>query len=202
MLRWVLSFLILAATARADTPFWKSKSKVYERVRVGEIMVSVKSIAGRPPFQHTLRISGGGHVRAPKTFVVSFAQDFDQVARLSGFIEKSVYHKDRGQLELDLAALGHRAHMQIAVKAILTDSPRIVFEVLRGPLEGLESQVAFSEVSARVTEVGMDGHFNYNTFPIPRLFLQFGLEVVFQKMAARLRAEVESAYKAQGDGHS
>jgi hypothetical protein len=44
----------------------------------------------------------------------------------------------------------------------------------------------------------MTGEYSYDHFPVPKFFLEFGVEVIFQKMALRLRRYVEEQYAREG----
>lgn len=180
-------------------PFWKAKQRFYSRIKDGEIIVSVQKVtpAVSSSFKNSLKILGGGWIKAPRDFVFAFARKFDQIAMLSGFVEKATYHSENATLDLVLSVFGHRADLVIGINAHEeTDPKQIEFSLLKGPLKGLRSQVSFASVEGK-TEVGMDGIYSYDEFPIPRLFLEFGLEVMFQKMAARLRTKAEAAYHSQ-----
>ena len=198
MLRGFLAFLALTAAAHAGPkPFWQAKDKVYERVKSGEIIVAVTSASPEAPLKNRLTINGGGWVRAPRDFVFEYAQDFDKLARLSGFIEKSAYDKDGGNIRLTVSALGYKAELKAKVASVRDADPkRIEFEVVEGVVKGMRNQILFvNPESPGKTEVAIQGEYRYDTFPIPKAFLEFGMEVVFQKMAARLRQQVETAYR-------
>ncbi len=72
---------------------------------------------------------------------------------------------------------------------------QIDFEVLDGALRGLRGTFNFTPLGPTKSEVGIQSTFRYDHFSAPKIFLEFGLEVVFQRMAARLRAHVEDQYK-------
>lgn len=204
MKRWVFIILALNMTAQAvepaaKLPFWKAKEKVYTRIQSGEVIVSVMSVDAVAPFAHRMTINGAGHVRAPRDFVFNYAQDFDQIARLSGYIESAKYDKEAGTIDLHIKALGFKSDVTLSVKTLKEeDPPRIDFRIIKGPLTGMENQISFAELPRTKTEVGIHGNYSYDKFPIPKMFLEFGLEVVFQRMASRLRQQAEAAYRAEG----
>lgn len=199
MLRGFLAFLAALGVAGAEAPpFWKAKEKVYSRVREGEVIVSVRSGDPVQPFKKRLTINGGGHVQAPRDFVFAYAQDFDQIARLSGFIQKAKYDAEAGTVDADIAAFGYKSSFRLKVSSDSSAEPkRIGLEMVKGPLTGLRSSVTFASLSGDKTEVGIEGDYRYDEFPIPKMFLEFGMEVVFQKMAVRLRSTAEAAHRAR-----
>ena len=191
--------IFLSVAMASSPPFWKAKDKVYERVKEGEIIVAVKAEEATST-QKRLTIAGGGQVAAPRDHVLRLARDYNQVARLSGFVEKSVYHSDTGVMDLHLSIFGHHADVKVAVESPASaEPPRLTFRILEGPMQGLRGQLDFVALGPSKTEVGIEGEYAYTRFPLPRFFLEFGLEVAFQKMAARLRQKVESSYR---DGQS
>lgn len=189
------------AATSANGPFWKTKEKIYERVENGEIIVAVKSLpvkeAGKP--KHLMTILGGGHVAAPALFVFKKALEFDQLGKVSGYIKSAKFDADSGKLDLVVGAFGFEGKMKLQMKIKPDSVPRqIDFVVIEGGMEGLAGTFTFSELDPRKTEVGIDSTFRYDKFPAPQVFLEFGLEVVFQRMAARLRGHVEEEYKKAG----
>lgn len=99
--------------------------------------------------------------------------------------------------------MGYKAELTVGLKAE-KDIRKLEFEILKGPMAGMRSRLVMTEVAATTsglnpsgvkTEVGIDGEYQYDQFPLPRFFLQFGLEVIFQKMATRMRNEAEAAFK-------
>lgn len=191
-----LLFIFLSASA-ADLPFWKAKEKVYERVKNGEIIVAVKSQSVSEPgtAKNLMTIHGGGHTGAPIDFVYAKATDFEQLGKVSGYIKSARFDADQGVLEITVAAFGFEGKMKLILQ--LHPPQRIEFLVASGSMQGMTGTILLTSLSPLKTEVGVETRFRYNDFPAPRVFLEFGLEVVFQRMAARLRAYVEEEYAKQ-----
>lgn len=191
-------FLTAQAVFGADLPFWKSKEKVYERVKGGEIIVAVKTIEGKKPdpAKYHMTVLGGGHVNAPASFVFEKALEFNELARVSGFIKSAKFDPASEILDLKVSALGFEGEMKVLIKAKPESEPRqIDFLVTKGGMQGLSGRFTFTDVGIKKSEIAIDSSFKYDKFPAPRVFLEFGLEVVFQRMAARLRAHVEQEFK-------
>ena len=195
-----ITFLVLFALNIAEAkplPFWKGKEKYYERIKEGEVLVSVRSAEPvNPEHRHSILITGGGRVKAPAIFVFDAALDFERVAKMSGYIEKAKFNVQSKVLTLDLSAYGHKGQMDFALNINRDAQPKTIgYEVIRGPMMGFRGEFSFEDIGRNVSEVGMGGEFSYKTFPIPKLFLEFGLQVVFQKMAVRLRQNVEEEFR-------
>ncbi|MGE3684581.1 MAG: SRPBCC family protein [Bdellovibrionales bacterium] len=200
MLRWLfLCLLVPAFGAESKAPFWKAKERVYSRIQNGEIIVSVKKAdkPARKEYKHTVSIAGGGHVGAPYEFVYTEAMDFQDLPRVSGYIDKVNFDSKAQRLSLDVSALGHKASLVFQLRMPSVEGRRrIEFEAVSGPMKGLSGRFDLVPLGAAKTEVGIDGAYSYDEFPIHRVFLEFGLEFIFQRMAARLRSHVESEYNA------
>jgi ribosome-associated toxin RatA of RatAB toxin-antitoxin module len=193
-----LLFVLLCICSAADAPFWKSKPKLYDRVQNGEVIVSVTSQneSKDSPHKH-LRMSGGGIVAAPCEFVFQEAQKYEEIARLSGYIQNPKYDPATHTLEFSVSAFFYTSTMKSRVDAVAEPKPaRLDSTLINGPMNGLHYQLVFADLAAKKCEVGMSGDYNYDQFPIHRIFLQFGMEAVFQNMAQRLRSHVEDSYRA------
>lgn len=202
---FLTTFLI--GPAFADTkaepapPFWKAKEKVFARVEAGEVIVAVKSAEVKEPGKpkNRMTVQGGGHVAAPAAFVFKKALEFDQLGKVSGYIKSAKYDEATKMLDLSVGALGFdgkmKLHMNIRAEAV---PKQIEFMVAGGAMQGLSGTFTFTDLGPKKSEVGIACEFNYDQFPAPKVFLEFGLEVVFQRMAARLRAYVEEEFKKGG----
>jgi hypothetical protein len=95
----------------------------------------------------------------------------------------------------------------LSARALADAEPRrLEFDVLEGRLRGLELALSLTPINAASgrpakCEVGLTGDYHYGELALPKIFVEFGMEVVLQKMAERLRHEVQSAYRAEGEKH-
>jgi hypothetical protein len=192
--------LISAAVFAGDgEPFWKSKEKTYKRVEQGEVIVVVKREDGLAlKAKNRLRIQGGGITHAPDGFVFKKAMDFDKIAKESGYISAARYDAATQKLDLDIHAFGHKATMKLKLSPHENAEPkRIAYEVLEGQLKGMTGVFTFRDLNGKKTEVGIDGDFHYDKLSLPTFFVEFGFEVVFQRMAINLRSFVEREYRKE-----
>jgi hypothetical protein len=201
MLQALVIFLSSVSAPAAEAPFWKSKEKAYERIKNGEILVAVKSGDVKEPglAKNLLIIQGGGRVGAPADFVYKKALEFDRLGKVSGYIKSAKFNPAAQTLDLVVGAFGFEGKMRMLMKMKPEADPRqIEFLVQSGSMQGLSGTFTFENIGPQKTEVGIDSRFRYDEFPAPRVFLEFGLEVVFQRMAARLRAYVEEEFNKRG----
>ncbi len=197
MLNIMLFLGAFAVLADEPVPFWKSKEKVYERIREGEVIVAVKREKGlEGKGAHRLRTNGGGHVSAPLDFVFARALEFERLAEVSGYIHINKYDAAAQKLDLEIRAFGYKARMVVKLKIEDKATPkRIGFEIVDGSMRGMTGTFDFSEISARKTEVGIVSDYHYDKLNVPTFLIEFGYEVIFQRMAINLRSHVESEYK-------
>jgi hypothetical protein len=197
MLKLITCLLTFCLTQANELPFWKAKAKIYQRIENREIIVSVHSEkAEKPQLPHDLHAAGGGQVNSPRDFLFSEAKKYGDLSHNSDYVKSSIYHPDTHILELKIEAFGHSSEMNVELKEISSDETRqILFHILSGPFKGFQGTVDFTSLKPKKSEVGFSGEYRYDEFPIPRFFLEFGMEIVLQKMAFRLRKHVEELWR-------
>jgi hypothetical protein len=180
-----------------DSPVWKN-AKYYERVQNGEVIVSVSTTAKAPELTKKWRLilQGGGELKASREFAFATAQKYEDLPRASGYIKKADYDPSSRLLAIDIEAFGYAAHQVVHVVADASGEPwKLKYKVVVGPMAGMHGAVQFYSIKAKVSDVGITGQYDYDKFPIPRMFLSFGMEAMLKFMAVRLRSFVESEFK-------
>ena len=204
MLRGFLPILMFTLPclvfAESEEPFWRRKEKLYERVKGGEVIVSVTAhdVSPQRP-KWDLIVGGGGHVNAPCALVFTEGQKYEKLAGLAGYVTKAKYDAGNEKLHITISAYGYTRDVTLAVKA--ADGREIELRMLDGPMAGFWWKLTMSEFKPAVCEVAITGDYKYDEFPIPRIFLQFGMEVVMKRSAERLRRHVHAVHsKTPGQG--
>ena len=193
----LMSCLLTIAVAQT-LPFWKSKAKVYERVQNREVIVSVTALDHTPEVpRYTLRVVGGGQSRVPCDFVFIQAENYEETARLSGYVTQAKFNPETRVMNVTVEAFFHSASMQIAVQSHPAPERKLDFTMLTGAMRGFQWALSFADLNSGICEIAIDGSYLYDQFPIPRLFLEFGMEAVFKRMAERLREQVEAHWKVE-----
>lgn len=175
--------------ARAEEPFWRAKEKVYQRIENREVIVSVSSQEA-PAGGHHLVIRGGGQVNAPCGVVAKSAQNYEPMAKASGYLDDAKFNADSSILEGHIRAYGLKSKLEMKLQNL---NPDIAYEILTGPLKGLNGRFQFLDAGKKC-DVGMTGDFSYEKFPVPQFFLRFGMEVMLQRMAGKIRAYAEEQH--------
>lgn len=191
---WLVFIAIPAWPMPAEKPFWQTKEKAIERIKNREILVVVKSA---PKDQGKLLLAqGGGRVNAPAEFTFQRAQEYDQLPRLSGFIEEAAFNKEAQELTIKVSAYGYRDKFRIKLDIRDKLDPKEVgYSVIEGTLKGFSGLFWFQPLDGKTSEVGLEGRLEYKEIPIPKIFLEFGMEVVMQRLAGKLREYAEGQWK-------
>jgi hypothetical protein len=72
--------------------------------------------------------------------------------------------------------------------------------VISGVMTGMRGTLLVRDAGFQRANISLVGEYHYSEWPIPKLFLEFGLEVVLQKFAERLRSLIEADFKAGASG--
>jgi hypothetical protein len=190
---WASLFLLaLASPVSADSslPFWKAKEKIYHRIQEERAIV-VAVHTDKIKDGETLVFGGGGQMSTPLEFAYQQAMQFENLKSVTDYIKEIRTENDR--LFVRASAFGYDASMWL--KLVPTPHRNIHYEVVEGTLKGLQGDIHLEKIETIKTEIGISGHYDYVRFPIPRLFAEFGMEVVLQRMAVRLRSMLEEKYR-------
>lgn len=192
-----LIIVALIAAVQAEEPFWRAKEKVYSKIQNREIIVSVKSETRKDGPKNQLSIKGGGQVDVPCAFAYETSKNYETFAMESGFVEKCKYDSSTQNMDATLSVFGYKS--DIGVK-ILSEDQALKYEMLKGPFKGMKGDFKFLPTgNSKKCDIGLGGDFAYDKFPIPQMFLRFGMEVMLQRMAGRLRSYVEKEYSRRSE---
>lgn len=177
-------------------PVWR-KTKKYRKSMAEEdkiwVVAKTRDSAGSG-LKQELAIAGAGMTTASKARAFSVLKNFGSWAELGEYIHRSEYDSKRQKLYLHLKALGYYAKMFLDVR--LHDSEEfsdLYMKVTRGHFLGMV--VAFrvlKDAKSRKSEILMTAVHPFETLPLPKSFIEFGLEFVFQHIAQKLRSQMQS----------
>lgn len=191
---WWLVFIVPAWSMPAEKPFWQVKEKAIERIKNREILVVVKSA---PKDQGKLLLAqGGGRVNAPAEFTFQRALEYEQLPKHSSFIEQAIFNKETQELTIKVSAYGYHDKFRIKLDVRDKMDPKEVgYTVVEGSLKGFSGLFWFQPLESKTSEVGLEGRLEYEEIPVPKIFLEFGMEVVMQRLAGKLREYAETEFK-------
>jgi hypothetical protein len=187
----------------SGVPFWKSKAKVYRKIREDRaIIVSVKTVddATVKTAPKLMRLEGGGVINVPVAFAYKQAKNFKNLEKMSDHVRTAEWNEKAQTLFLHTEAFNYHARMNLAVT--FTEAPEknsINWKIIGGVFTGMEGRIEFLRNlggggGKESSEIGLAAGYRYNKFPIPAFFLHFGLEVVMQKIAGRMRSFIEEEF--------
>lgn len=191
---WWLVFIVPVWSMPAEKPFWQAKEKAIERIKNREILVVVKSA---PKDQGKLLLAqGGGRVNAPAEFTFQRALEYEQLPKHSSFIEEAIFNKEAQELTIKVSAYGYHDKFRIKLDVRDKMDPKEVgYTVVEGSLKGFSGLFWFQPLEAKTSEVGLEGRLEYDEIPVPKIFIEFGMEVVMQRLAGKLREYAETEFK-------
>lgn len=191
----MLFIFLWSITHAAEIPFWKSKEKVYQRIteqRAVIVSVKVDKLEGA---KKNLVMQGAGQTSTPLDFTYQEAKKFDNFPKMSSHVREVKYTPSNKQLFMHSESFGYHARMLLQLDFKENETKKIIsYKIISGVFTGMEGELAFEDVGRRKTEISMTGHYPFEKLPVPAFFAEFGLEVILQKMATRMRAYVEEQY--------
>lgn len=152
--------------------------------------MSVKAAAGVSGTRR-LTFTGGGRLSTPHDYAFQEANHFESYKQIIDYIQEIRW--EAGRLYVRSRAYGYEAKMWLRITTA-ADSV-IHFEIVEGTLKGAQGELKFISVGPQLTEISLQGSYDYARFPIPRLFAEFGIEVILQKMAIHIRQFLEENYR-------
>lgn len=176
-------------------PFWKSKPKAYEKVvKDHQILVSVTSVTHEG--KNRLKVSGGGRVNAPRDFTQSEILNFEKVLKDNAYVKSYQVDRKHQFIFVKVKAYGLGAGMKLTWKdKTHGKNGEIHFKVVSGVMTGFEGTILLEDMGPKAADIGIEGVYDYDQFPLPSLFLKFGLEVIFQRLAIELRSVIEENFR-------
>jgi len=196
LIKWILTLSFFCPPQSwGEMPFWKAKPQVYKKV-VEERRVIVSVTDHSLDDIRLMKLKGGGQIHAPKDFSFNKMKDFKSVFKNSRYIKKIEVDEKNKSLFIRAVAYGFSNSMKVDW-SVLKDEPEesvLSFHVREGIMKGFEWKMILEPAKSNRSDVGVDGVYKYEKFPLPGFFLQFGLELIFQNMAIDLRNQVEESF--------
>ena len=184
--------------------FWRKPKYFQKIVEDRSILVNVRSSkikqsakeAEKLPAKQTLNIEGAGMVDRTVDQSYSTLKQFSRWKEMSDYIQSSTYDPSTKILKLHLLAFRYHARMNMRI--FFDDkepSPKALrFLVLDGEFKDMKGVLEFKDHERRKAVISMTVYDEFDKLPLPEFFIEFGLEVVFQKMAERMRSFIEKEH--------
>jgi uncharacterized membrane protein len=185
---------------RADLPFWKKKEVYDTLLEDRRIVVSAKATPStQPELPESLNVVVAGFIHAPYSFTVENAQKYENLKRISSHFEDVRFDSVKNTLFLHMVALGFHAKMTLKLKVVEAIEParhtEIHWECIEGHFLNMKGVVRFEDYQKRKTEMSFNTDYKAAKLPLPKVLMGLGLEIVAQRVAEQMRAQVEEDYK-------
>lgn len=136
-------------------------------------------------------------MNVPVNYAYAAATHYDNLKRVSDYVKEVKFNAQAQELFLHLVAFGYHAKVKLKLSEESKDNKKYLqWRVLEGVFPGMTGYISFENVKNSKSEVAIWGEHTYSEWPIPKLFLEFGLEVVLQRFGQSLRALVEADFKS------
>lgn len=180
------------------SPWWRVKPKAVDRLNQGRavlVSVVVEEKSSTQPLNR-LRMSGAGNLKASSRFAFDRVREFQRLKDLSEYVKEASFNESKSQLFLHVAAFKYHARMLMQMAFTHSETQhQILFHVIGGTMKGMRGVVKLEDIERRGTEMSMTAFYDYEKLPIPQFFVEFGLEIVLQKIAEALRDNIETLWE-------
>ncbi len=175
-------------------PFWearpKAQSKIYEDKEI------VVSVTAKKSDKKTTRLTmlGIGVLNRPIAKAFKLSKDFSNLKKVSDYIKDVQFNNHNSRLYLHSKAFGYHAIMFMNYQFVESKGQKeIRFHIFKGTFAGMIGVIRFKDYKRRKSEIQLLAQYDYVDLKIPKFFIEFGLEVVLQKIASKLRVFIEKA---------
>lgn len=180
--------------------FWREKPRIYKKMREEKfIPVNVNTVenAGAVSGTHLLTLQGAALVKRPQKITFSTVTDFTRLKDISDHIKKTKFDEVKKELYILCEAFTYTAEMWMKVEFEKKSEAlsQMRFQVIKGTFRGISGVLQTKDIDENLSEMALVAKMDYKKLPFPDFFIHFGLEVVLQKIAGRIRSHVEEVKK-------
>ncbi len=197
-------FSLVESSAQVQSltpPDWFTKAKTRQRIAEDlDVIVKVnRHDLPNPVLKNELEMSGLGLALLPRSQAFALAKDFNNLKNASDYIKEIKYDPQTKRLFMHSEAFGYSARMLMDIDFVSTkNSNEIHFVIVDGVFKSMKGVIILKDFEHRGTEVNFLARYQYEKLLIPSFFVEFGLEVVIQKVAVRFRNFIEEKGKKNG----
>lgn len=195
-----LLFLSFSFSFSADIPFWKSKPDVYQKI-IEERAVIV-SVTHKNPTEkdgnYNLSFKAAGLVGVPLEFYKKKMQEYEKLPQISQYIKESKFDSTKNELYFWGEAYGFHAKMWMQIlTSTVGEEFFLNWSVVRGHLTGMKGLIKAEDYRRQKIELSLIGTYDAKKLGMPMILLNFGLEIVLQQVANKIRNYLEAEYKKE-----
>ncbi len=203
-LRIVCLILILllnnqVSIANTIQPFWRKPELIKKMAEDQAILVSVTH--EKPNMQSKmfkLYLKGAGIINAPQNFNQKKIVEYEKLSGISTYIREVKYTPEKQELFVHGVAYSFIAKMVMKMTPIISDDDfKLGFEVIRGHFTGMKGVARLEDYERRKSLMSLEAYHEAEKVPLPAALLDFGLEIVLQQVAKKIRQHLESEFKKE-----
>lgn len=195
---WCANSTMASSAQYVEKPFWRIKPKLLKKILdERSIIVSVSTIEKKTNQSalHRLLMRGGGMIKRGVADTFAEVQKYENLKKVSSRIVEVKFFSEKNELFVHCEAFNYHARMWMSVDPTQEKTEngerQLKFKVLRGNFVGMTGVFTFENHKPGITLMGFHAEYEYQTLPMPRFFVEFGLEVVLQKVARDMRTFLE-----------
>lgn len=187
------------ATKDIPEPYWIKKPRVVKKMFDSRyIPVSVEVLEPtKAKGKKTLKMQAGAIINVPLKETMRFASNLKNYTRAKPYVEKIEIYDSEKLMYAKTQAYDYYAeflvqHMQATMPE---KQAQLQWRIVGGLFKGMTVVYDFKDVGNRKTQIAMSALYKFKKMPLPKLFIEFGLEVIMQRAGAKLRALAEDDFK-------
>lgn len=195
----LVTFSLLSSAAsthggRAESPFWRVKPKILKKITDDRSIIVLVTAMKKAGDLSELNMQGGGLIKAPIEDVYIRVQKYEDLPKVSDYVKEVRIYPNRSQLYVHTEAFKYHARMTMKVTPLVSahNLKELQFSVIDGNFKGMTGVFTFEQYKSNLTLMGFEARYEYKKLPMPEFFIEFGLEFVLQKVAARMRSFLEN----------
>jgi hypothetical protein len=180
-------------------PFWRKKPNVYKKLlEERRIVVTASTVKGSGPKPYHLSVKAAGIINAPFQFCRKWVQEYEKLPKVDSRFKRVKYYPDRQRIYLHLEAYGFGARMILRVQRGVGERAfELRWRSIQGSFLGMTGTIRVDAVAAERCEISLTGDHHSSRIVLPPILLNFGLEIVGQKVAGAMRSFIEEEYRSR-----
>lgn len=182
--------------------FWRNNPTLKDTILTkGLVVGAVKLNESKQNSVKTLIMQSIGVVNVPLKQSFEFASNLENYTRMSKYIEKIQVYKTKKLLYARTRAFNYYAEFLVQTMQIKpnNEGAQLQWRVVGGLFEGMVIVFNLRPLNEHKTEVVMTAKYKFKTLPLPlpKFFVEFGLEVIMQETGKELSKLLEADYAQQ-----
>ncbi len=195
----LLELFFISTTWSDNSLFWKSNPELMRKMIDDRyIVVSVTHSKPKEKGQkYSFSFKSAGIMNISKKFGEKSIQEYHKLPEIINYIKETKFDKGKSELYFYGEAYKYIVKMWLELKPKqVGDDFEIDWQVVRGHLTGMNGKIRLEDHERR-TEISLTGTYEATSLPLPAILLDFGLEIVFQQVAKKIRNYLETGYKKE-----